>query len=480
MRCKKAQISGLDLILAIMLFSLALILFSILWDVVQYNVKTQADADIIAIQVANRLLGSPGYPSDWNATNVQLIGLSSERGVMDQSKFQNLLDLLAQPGGYDQVRQMLGLGPYQFYISMTNPDGSPILINGQPAQGGDPPTNATSVSSIKRTALYGTIMVFNNSITFVQDSSGSMDWFSTGINYTNSNLSARNVWVNIYNVSFPSSPTSNFDFIFEFNDTSLTGGNQVKLNVTSPSGKKYAVPNCGSSSGCSCGSGTNGCLAFSYSGGARMNFTQALWNSTGVWQVWIRKSVNNPITYDSFAQTPPRRIDAAKTAIDAFVDVISNESKGLDEMSLFDFNSCNSNMINGFTTNYPQIKSNVNSITASGSTPLAQAIRDAADYTNSSSTRKHNMIIVVSDGQETCGGDIVAAATYAAGKVQRICTVGLEQGGDGANQLTQAAKIGHCQYYAARNEQQLELYLRQLYFGTLAKETVVLNIVVWR
>jgi hypothetical protein len=473
---KKAQISGLDLILAIILFSMAIILFSILWNVVQYNVTTSADADIIAIQVANRLLDSPGYPSDWNSTNVQLIGLSSERGVMDQSKFENLIALLSQPGGYDEVRQLLGLGPYQFYINLTYPDGSPVLINGQPAVGGDPPTNATTVSSIRRTALYGTITVYNNSITFVQDSSGSMDWFSTGINYTNSNLSARNVWVNIYNVSFPSSPTSSFDFILEFNDTSLVGGNEVKFNVTSPSGKKYSVP----SSGSSCGSGTAGCTAFSYSGGARMNFTQALWNSTGVWQVWIRKSVNNPITYDSFAQTPPRRIDAAKTAIDAFVDVISNESKGIDEMSLFDFNGCNSDMINGFTTNYQQIKSNVNSITASGSTPLAQAIRDAADYTNSSSTRKHNMIIVVSDGQETCGGDIIAAATYAAGKVQKICTVGLEQGGDGATQLKQAAKIGHCQYYAARNEQQLEFDLRQLYFGSLQKENVLLNIVVWR
>src|SRR5271157_2384079 len=379
MRCKRAQVSGIDLILAIMLFSMVLILFSVFWNVLQYNVKTSTDADIIAIQVANRLLDSPGYPSNWNATNVQLIGLSSERGVMDQDKFENLLQLMTL--NYDEVRQLLGLGSYQIYINLTYPDGSPVLINGQPAQGGIPPTNATTISSIKRTALYGEIMVYNNSITFVQDSSGSMDWYSTGINYTNSNLSARNVWVNIYNVSFSGVSSSNFDFILEFNDTTLDGGNQVLFNVTSPTGKKYAV----SSSGSSCGAGTAGCTAFQYSGGARMNFTQSLFNSSGIWQVWIRKTVNNPITYDSFAQTPPRRIDAAKTAMIDFVNVIANESHGVDQMSLFDFNgACGSNMINGFTTNYAQIQSNINTIPASGTTPLATAIMNAADYSNSS------------------------------------------------------------------------------------------------
>lgn len=480
MRYKKAQISGLDLILAIMLFSMAIILFSILWGVVQYNAKTSADADVIAIQVANRLLDSPGQPSNWNSTNVQLIGLSSERGVMDESKFKNLLALLAQPGGYDEVRQLLGLGPYQFYINMTFPDGSPVLINGHPAQGGDPPTNATTVSSITRTALYGTITVYNNSIAFLYDSSGSMDWYSTGVNYTTANLTSTNTWVNVYNVSFSGFSQSNFDFVLEFNDTALGGGNQVQFNVTSPTGKRYAVP----SSGSSCGSGTNGCTAYQYAGGARMNFTPSLWNDTGIWKVWVRKTVTETLSFDSFAQTPPKRIDAAKTAMDDFVNTVASDSGGVDEISLFDFNpnvNCASNMVNGFTTNYPQVISNIATITASGATPLATTTKALADYVNSSASRKNKMMIIVSDGEDTCSGDMASAATYAVGRgVQKICTVGLEQGGDGANQLIQAARIGNCQYFAARNEQQLALDLNELYFGNLVKETVLLTIVVWR
>ena len=478
MKYKKAQISGLDLILALMLFFTVVTLFAVLWDTVHYNVKSSADADIIAIQVANRLLESPGYPQDWNATNVELIGLSSERGVVDQSKLENLFELITLD--YDKVRELLGLGPYQIYINMTYTDGTPVYINGQPAQGGIPPADATSVSSIRRTALYGEIVVHNNSITFIFDSSGSMDWYSTSLGYKSTNLTPRNLWVNIYNVTFPSSGGSNFDFVLEFNNTGYTGGSDVLLRVTSPSGVNYTSPNCGSSSGCSCGTG---CRSFSYAGAVRMNFTQSRWDSSLVgWKVWVRKTVNPAIWLDLMVQTPARRVDAAKTATKAFVDVISNESKGIDEMSLFDFNSCSSEMINSFITDYAQIKSNVDTITASGSTPLAQAIKDTADYTNSSANRKHRMIIVVSDGSETCGGNVVSAADYAVNtkKVDKICTVGFAQGSTGENQLKQAAAIGNCQYYSAKNEQELELALRDIYFGQIEKQKVVLNIVVWR
>jgi Mg-chelatase subunit ChlD len=150
-------------------------------------------------------------------------------------------------------------------------------------------------------------------------------------------------------------------------------------------------------------------------------------------------------------------------------------------MSLFDFNNCNSNRVSIFTTDYAQIKTRIDTITASGATPIAQTIRDGADYTNSSATRRNRMIIIVSDGSETCGGNVVSAATYAVSKgVQKICTVGLAQGTVGENQLKQAASIGKCQYYAAKNEAELEHDLEQIYFGNLEKQNVLLNIVVWR
>jgi hypothetical protein len=475
MRYKKAQISGLDLILAILLFSMALILFSILWDLVQYNIRTSADADVIAIQVANRLLDSPGYPTDWNATNVELIGLSSERGVMDQSKLENLLELLTLD--YDKVRELLGLGPYQLYINMTYTDGTPVIINGQPAQGGVPPSNASAVSSVRRTALYGEIVVHNNSITFIFDSSGSMGWFSTSLGYASGTLSSS--WVNVYNVTFPSSPTSGFDFVLEFNDT---GGSYGRVNVTSPSGIKYGCRD----SNPSCTNCGTGCTATHYSGADYLNITSSRWEA-GVWKVYARKrNYANPLSFDLMIQTPERRVDAAKTATNNFVDVISNESKGVDEMSLFRFNpnSCSCNpcwqRIRDFTTNYPAIKSSVSSITANGGTPLDASIRAAADYSNASASRKHTMIILVSDGSETCNGNVVAAATYAASKVEKICTVGFAQGSTGESQLRQAASIGRCQYYSARNEAELELALRQIYFGQLEKQKVLLNIVVWR
>jgi len=469
MRLRKAQISGLDLILAMMLFFMVLILFAILWELVHYNIRSTADADLIAIEVANKLLGSPGYPYDWNASNVELIGLSSERGVMDQAKFVNLLELLTLD--YDKVRELLGLGPYNLYINMTYTDGSPVIIDGQPAEGGIPPDNATTVSSVRRTAIYGEIVVHNNSITFVFDSSGSMQWFSTSMGYTNGVLT--DAWVNVYNVTFPASPTDKFDFVLEFNDSD---GSYGRVNVTSPSGIKYGC----SDSNPSCTNCGTGCTATHYSGADYMNFTSARWQE-GVWKVYVRKRNHpSPLSFDLMVQTPAIRVDAAKSATKNFIDVISNESEGVDEMSLYRFNGCNSWRIRDFTTNYPSIKTAVDTITASGSTPIAQSIINAADYTNTSATRKHTMIILVSDGSETCDGDVIAAATYAANRVGRICTVGFAQGSTGEAQLKEAASIGRCQYYSARNEAELEIALRQIYFGQLEKQKVLLNIVVWR
>jgi len=490
MTYKKAQIAGLDLILALMLFFMVIILFAVLWDLVQYNVRTSADADVIAIQVANRLLGSPGYPYDWNASNVELIGLSSERGVMDQAKLENLLELMSLD--YEKVRELLGLGPYQLYINMTYIDGSPVIINGNPAEGGIPPTNATDVSSVRRTAIYGEIVVHNNSITFIFDSSGSMEWFSTSLGYKNGNLT--NSWVNVYNVTLPASPTSSFDFVIEPNTTS---NYHAKINVTSPSGIKY-----GCSTGSHCSNCGTGCAADYGSGVMHMNLTSSRWEA-GTWKVYARKvdESNSPsynysvsLSYDLMVQTPPRRVDAAKTATKNFVDVIANESEGIDEMSLFTLANTSSscptdpcsncaNLSRGFTSgDYTPIKNAVNNIIANGGTPLDQTLRRAADYTNASATRKHNMIIIVSDGSETCGGNVVNAANYAVNtkKIQKICTVGFAQGSTGESQLRQAASIGNCQYYSARNEEELELALRQIYFGQLEKQKVLLNVVVWR
>ncbi|MEM3555793.1 MAG: VWA domain-containing protein [Candidatus Micrarchaeia archaeon] len=466
---RKAQISGLDLILALMLFFIVMMLFAILWDLVHYNIRTTAEADLVAIQVANKLLNSPGYPYDWNATNVQLIGLSSERGVMDQAKFESFLELLELD--YEKVRELLGLGPYQIYVNMTYADGSPVIIDGEPAEGGIPPENATAVSSVRRTAIYGEIVVHNNSITFVFDSSGSMQWFSTSMGYKSGILT--DSWVNVYNVTFPSSPTSDFDFVLEFNNT---GGSYGRINVTSPSGIKYGCPD----SNPSCTNCGTGCTATHYSGADYMNFTSARWEA-GEWKVYARKrNYVNPLSFDLMVQTTPRRIDAAKNATKNFVDVVANESEGIDEISLYKFNGCVPQRIRDFTTDYASIKSAVDTITASGSTPIAQSIISAADYTNTSATRKHTMMIVVSDGSETCGGDVVAAAAYAANKVGRICTVGFAQGSTGEAQLRQVAEIGRCQFYSAKNEAELEIALKQIYFGNLERQKVILNVVVWR
>jgi Mg-chelatase subunit ChlD len=101
------------------------------------------------------------------------------------------------------------------------------------------------------------------------------------------------------------------------------------------------------------------------------------------------------------------------------------------------------------------------------------------------------MMIVVSDGSETCNTTdptpekaMNDSANYSMSKVHienfKICTVGFAQGSTGEAQLKAIASIGKCKYYSARNETELEQALRQIYFGNLEKQKVVINIMVWK
>jgi hypothetical protein len=475
---RKAQISGLDLIIAIMLFTMAIVLFAALWEMMQYNVKTSADADIIAIQVANRLLNSPGYPMSWTNTSCIgqpcVLGISTERGVIDQSKFLNLTALLNNPATYDQARALLGLGPYQICISMTYPNGTIV-------QGGNCNfTNGTSISSIKRTPLYGETSVSDNSITFIFDSSLTMGYYSTSVNYTSgTNLSSS--WTNIMNATFSSSTP--FDFVFETYYANGTQGLYGDMKITAPNGTTYSSSSCPS-----------GCSYTSNVVGVRINFSSARW-SAGAWKVYAQKTIAQNVNFDAMAETPLQRVNASSIATNNFINVISNESSQNDEISLFTLSNhsgcppgCGSstcaNLSVGFTSgNYTNITKAVNGITPDSYTPLAQALMAAANYTNRSAKRSHTMIIILSDGGEDCGGNLSAAATYAMknlSRIGRICTVGLAEGSIGATELQDAARIGNCKYYSVRNQWELSQALTAIYLENYEKESVVLNIVVWR
>jgi hypothetical protein len=100
-------------------------------------------------------------------------------------------------------------------------------------------------------------------------------------------------------------------------------------------------------------------------------------------------------------------------AVSAGIQAVDSISGYKVEMALYFFgtNSCDPAELKvGFTVNKNSIESAMKTASASGNTPLAQAISAAGDYIKGNAQGQEASIVLLTDGIETCGGDPIAAA----------------------------------------------------------------------
>lgn len=101
-----------------------------------------------------------------------------------------------------------------------------------------------------------------------------------------------------------------------------------------------------------------------------------------------------------------------------------------------------------------------------GWTPLAGAIEAAEqDLKQQTGDNIRNVIYVVSDGIETCGGDpVAAAASLTASDIQaEVNIIGFDVDNEGQKQLEAVAKAGNGQYKSVYSQSELNDYLKQEY-----------------
>lgn len=101
----------------------------------------------------------------------------------------------------------------------------------------------------------------------------------------------------------------------------------------------------------------------------------------------------------------------------------------------------------------------MNSFQASGWTPLAAAMDKARDLLAAYPPDKHrNMIYIVSDGVETCGGDPVAAAKKLkeSGIEAKLTIIGFDVDDEGQKQLKQAADAAGGSYATVHDKSEFE------------------------
>lgn len=150
----KAQIGVLDFFMAFFIFVTLIITSVLIWN--QYNIKLNSNLEyndmmIKAFQISDGLVKNPGSPTNWNTTNVKIIGLATEDRKLSSDKVNKFINI-----SENEVEGIFKTYLYNFSFKLKTIDGDPILSYG------DPPAGIMSVS-LKRYVLYEdqeTIMEF--------------------------------------------------------------------------------------------------------------------------------------------------------------------------------------------------------------------------------------------------------------------------------------------------------------------------------
>jgi len=103
------------------------------------------------------------------------------------------------------------------------------------------------------------------------------------------------------------------------------------------------------------------------------------------------------------------------------------------------------------------IKSKINALTPNGWTPITDSLKKAEGILQKSPANAEKHILLLSDGQETCGGDPVAYACQLKAAGIKVDVIGLDVTGTEAKQLTDISKCGGGDYYSVGSANDLNV-----------------------
>ena len=147
---EKAQVGIIDMLASVFIFMILMTVVMIYWY--DYN-RTLLDrlekenSMTIALGVTDNLIKNPGKPTDWNSSNVLVIGLASSDRILSEEKVQSFCNI-----SYNQTRALLNI-MHQFYFSiLTYQSGS--WSKKEIECGLIPSANATTVINVARPVVY--------------------------------------------------------------------------------------------------------------------------------------------------------------------------------------------------------------------------------------------------------------------------------------------------------------------------------------
>lgn len=147
----KGQVFSTDFILSAFVFVIILNVAYLMWTHA-HEQQDQLTAEKVMQQesyyIASLLVRTPGYPPDWTAGNVDILGLADPDHVLQDAKMDEL-DLMTD----DDIRSALGLSStMNIVINVTN-ETSTMHVDGRDLVWGTAPVDADTVSTAKRSVL---------------------------------------------------------------------------------------------------------------------------------------------------------------------------------------------------------------------------------------------------------------------------------------------------------------------------------------
>ena len=170
---RKGQASSAELLLAYFIFAICLTIFVTLWTMTTETINSSErfdDFENLASNIAEKLVRTPGYPSNWSADNVTVVGLAGEPRMLDNAKVLAFIDLMndskmsSNAGciglkNYECNKDLLGVGKYNFYMELqymnwTAGNWSIVMAGNITCAAGRSPVNDTEEITVMRTALF--------------------------------------------------------------------------------------------------------------------------------------------------------------------------------------------------------------------------------------------------------------------------------------------------------------------------------------
>ncbi len=151
---KRGQLSTIDLIGSIAIYVILLIFIIVYWNLYEKRFDANINEEemaVSAIKISDFLVENSGFPTNWNNSNVQIIGLVSKDRILETRKLQSFINTT-----YNKTRNLWNIENYQYHLRITDLNGALLNVSGNFTDFG-PFQNADEdlVLKVRRFALYG-------------------------------------------------------------------------------------------------------------------------------------------------------------------------------------------------------------------------------------------------------------------------------------------------------------------------------------